>query len=66
MIMTAADLLSHNGDPSEDEIRHALEGNICRCTGYHNIVLAVQAAAEAMRETPARPPARRRRAGTTR
>ena len=38
MIMTAADLLSHNGDPSEDEIRHALEGNICRCTGYHNIV----------------------------
>jgi len=53
MIMTAADLLSHNSDPSEDEIRHALEGNICRCTGYHNIVLAVQAAAKAMRETPA-------------
>ena len=38
MIMTAADLLSRNDDPSEDEIRHALEGNICRCTGYHNIV----------------------------
>ena len=53
MIMTAADLLSHNSDPSDDEIRHALEGNICRCTGYHNIVLAVKAAAKAMRETPA-------------
>ena len=53
MIMTAADLLSRNNDPSEDEIRHALEGNICRCTGYHNIVLAVKAAAKAMRETPA-------------
>jgi carbon-monoxide dehydrogenase small subunit len=53
MIMTAADLLSHNSDPTDDEIRHALEGNICRCTGYHNIVLAVKAAAKAMRETPA-------------
>ena len=53
MIMTAADLLSRNSDPSDDEIRHALEGNICRCTGYHNIVLAVKAAAKAMRETPA-------------
>ena len=50
MIMTAADLLSHNPDPTEDEIRHALEGNICRCTGYHNIVKAVQAAAIAMRD----------------
>ena len=53
MIMTAADLLSRNADPSEDEIRHAIEGNICRCTGYHNIVAAVKAAAVAMRETPA-------------
>ena len=53
MIMTAADLLGRNPDPSEDEIRHALEGNICRCTGYHNIVAAVKAAAVAMRETPA-------------
>ena len=52
MIMTAADLLSRNADPSEDEIRHALEGNICRCTGYHNIVAAVKAAAVAMRDTP--------------
>jgi carbon-monoxide dehydrogenase small subunit len=49
MIMTAADLLASNGDPSDDEIRDALEGNICRCTGYQNIVAAVKAAAVAMR-----------------
>ena len=55
MIMTAADLLARNSDPSEDEIRHALEGNICRCTGYHNIVRAVQAAAVAMRDGAAVP-----------
>ncbi|MCB0665689.1 MAG: (2Fe-2S)-binding protein [Saprospiraceae bacterium] len=45
MIMTAADLLSRNNNPDEQEIRHALEGNYCRCTGYHNIVRAVQEAA---------------------
>jgi carbon-monoxide dehydrogenase small subunit len=45
MIMTAADLLQRNSNPSEDEIRHALEGNLCRCTGYHNIVKAIKAAA---------------------
>lgn len=50
MIMSAADLLRHNPDPSEAEIRHHLEGNYCRCTGYHNIVLAVQHAAKALRE----------------
>jgi aerobic carbon-monoxide dehydrogenase small subunit len=49
MILTAADLLSRNPDPSEEEIRHGLEGNYCRCTGYQNIVAAVQAAAAAMR-----------------
>jgi carbon-monoxide dehydrogenase small subunit len=49
MILTAADLLARNPDPSEKEIRHALEGNYCRCTGYQNIVAAVQAAAAAMR-----------------
>lgn len=48
MILTAADLLSRNGSPSEAEIRHALEGNFCRCTGYHNIVKAVQHAADLM------------------
>jgi carbon-monoxide dehydrogenase small subunit len=48
MIMTAADLLARNPDPSEEEIRHALEGNLCRCTGYHNIVKAVRRAATEM------------------
>lgn len=50
MIMLAADLLQHNPDPSESEIRHALEGNLCRCTGYHNIVRSIQYAANKMRE----------------
>jgi carbon-monoxide dehydrogenase small subunit len=45
MIMAARDLLRHNPDPSEEEIREGLEGNLCRCTGYHNIVKAVQAVA---------------------
>ncbi len=48
MIISCVDLLSTNPQPSEDEIRHGLEGNLCRCTGYHNIVRAVQAAAETM------------------
>src|ERR687895_2545007 len=47
MIMAAADLLERNPDPSEEEIRHGLEGNLCRCTGYENIVRAVQEAAQA-------------------
>jgi aerobic carbon-monoxide dehydrogenase small subunit len=46
MIMAGADLLRRNPDPTEDEVRRALEGNLCRCTGYHNIVKAVMAAAE--------------------
>jgi aerobic carbon-monoxide dehydrogenase small subunit len=46
MIMAAADLLERNPSPSEEEIRHGLEGNLCRCTGYHNIVKAVQVAAK--------------------
>jgi carbon-monoxide dehydrogenase small subunit len=50
MIMVAADLLQRNPDPSEMDIRHALEGNFCRCTGYHNIVRSVQYAAEKMKE----------------
>ncbi len=48
MIMLAADLLDKNPSPSEGEIRHALEGNYCRCTGYHNIVKSIQYAAEKM------------------
>jgi len=45
MVMSAAALLAENPNPSEAEIRHYLEGNICRCTGYHNIVKAIMAAA---------------------
>ncbi|RMG27195.1 MAG: (2Fe-2S)-binding protein [Bacteroidetes bacterium] len=45
MIMTAAQLLADNPQPTEAEIRHALEGNYCRCTGYHNIVKSIQHAA---------------------
>ncbi len=46
MIMAAADLLQRNPNPSDEEIRHGLEGNLCRCTGYQNIVAAVRQAAE--------------------
>jgi carbon-monoxide dehydrogenase small subunit len=49
MILTAVDFLAGNPDPTEAEIRHALEGNYCRCTGYQNIVAAVQLAARTMR-----------------
>ena len=50
MIMSALDLVNVNPDPSESEIRQWLEGNFCRCTGYQNIVKAIQAGARAMRE----------------
>jgi aerobic carbon-monoxide dehydrogenase small subunit len=46
MILMAVQLLDRNPNPSESEIRHALEGNLCRCTGYHNIVKAIQYAAK--------------------
>ncbi len=49
MIMAAADLLGRNADPTDDEIRHAIEGNYCRCTGYQNIVAAIRAAAATTR-----------------
>jgi aerobic carbon-monoxide dehydrogenase small subunit len=48
MVISAVDLLARNPDPSEDDIRRGLEGNLCRCTGYHNIVKAVQRAAREM------------------
>ena len=48
MMLAAIDLLNRDPDPSEDEIRHGLEGNLCRCTGYQNIVQAVRSAALAM------------------
>jgi aerobic carbon-monoxide dehydrogenase small subunit len=50
MIMSSLALLRRNPDPSEDEIRHGLSGNLCRCTGYQNIIKAVQEAAGVMRE----------------
>ena len=48
MIMSALDLLKHNNSPTEREIREHLEGNFCRCTGYHNIVRSIAAAADMM------------------
>jgi carbon-monoxide dehydrogenase small subunit len=52
MILTAIDLLAQNPDPTEEEVRHALQGNLCRCTGYQNIVDAVCVAATVMRQQP--------------
>ena len=51
MIMASAALLNQNPDPTDDEIRHGLEGNICRCTGYQNIVKSVRWAADKMKES---------------
>ncbi|HEX9077911.1 MAG TPA: (2Fe-2S)-binding protein [Anaerolineae bacterium] len=48
MLMTAADLLKHHPEPTDEEIRHGIEGNLCRCTGYQNIIRAIQAAADVM------------------
>ena len=53
MIMSTYDLLSRNPNPSEEEIRHALHGNLCRCTGYQHIVKSIQYAARRMSQTPA-------------
>jgi carbon-monoxide dehydrogenase small subunit len=58
MIMAAADLIARNPEPSEHDVREALAGNLCRCTGYHNIVKAVRAAAAEMRGAEARPEVR--------
>jgi carbon-monoxide dehydrogenase small subunit len=53
IIMTTVDLLAANPDPTEAEIRHGLEGNLCRCTGYQNIVAAIRTAAASMRDAGA-------------
>ncbi|MEE9241112.1 MAG: 2Fe-2S iron-sulfur cluster-binding protein, partial [bacterium] len=50
MILTASELLDRNPDPSEEEIRRGIEGNLCRCTGYQHIVNAIQAAAASMKK----------------
>jgi carbon-monoxide dehydrogenase small subunit len=57
MILSAIDLLSSNPDPTDEQIRHGIEGNMCRCTGYQNIVASIRAAAEAMRAAEAVPAA---------
>ena len=49
MVMSALDLVKNNADPSEQEVREWLEGNLCRCTGYHNIVKSIVAGAKSMR-----------------
>lgn len=56
MIMSSLALLEENPNPTEDEIRHGIEGNLCRCTGYHNIVRAVEYAAAKMRGDEPAPP----------
>jgi carbon-monoxide dehydrogenase small subunit len=56
MMLVAAALLDENPEPSEDDVRWAISGNLCRCTGYVNIVKAVQAAGEAARQAPERTP----------
>ena len=55
MIMTAAELLARNPNPTDDEIRHGIEGNYCRCTGYQNIVAAIREAARVMAAGAAAP-----------
>lgn len=56
MIMSLIDLLQHNSNPSEAEIRNALEGTLCRCTGYHNVVRAVQHAVQMMQKADSSKP----------
>jgi carbon-monoxide dehydrogenase small subunit len=50
MVLSTLALLQQNPDPSEDEIRHGITGNLCRCTGYHFIVTSIQAAAKSAQE----------------
>jgi carbon-monoxide dehydrogenase small subunit len=52
MILSSLALLEKNPDPTEDEIRHGIAGNLCRCTGYHFIVKSIQAAAQEMKASP--------------
>ncbi len=54
MIMASLDMLKNNPNPTEEEIRHGLEGNFCRCTGYHNIVKSIKAAAVSMQGSAGR------------
>ena len=65
MIMAAADLLRENPDPGEEDIREGLEGNLCRCTGYQNIIRAVRRAAQSARSAPSSQAAHSAQAGAT-
>jgi carbon-monoxide dehydrogenase small subunit len=60
MVLSALKLLEDNPDPTEDEIRHGIAGNLCRCTGYHFIVTSIQDAAQRLNGNGAAPPARAR------
>lgn len=53
MVMMSIDIINREADLTDEVVRHNLEGNLCRCTGYHNIVKAIQAAGEVMRKSPA-------------
>jgi carbon-monoxide dehydrogenase small subunit len=66
MVLSTVALLADDPDPSEEAIRHGLEGNICRCTGYHNIVLAVRSAARALAQGAGPEPVIRREAAIAR
>ena len=57
MMLVGAALLETNADPSDDDVRWAISGNVCRCTGYMNIVKAIQSAGQAMAKQPAAEPA---------
>ncbi|HLE36566.1 MAG TPA: (2Fe-2S)-binding protein [Candidatus Acidoferrales bacterium] len=65
MILTSVELLRRNSEPSETEIRHALAGNLCRCTGYQHIIEAVRYAAEKIKRASAKPgrPGKTRKSG---
>ena len=65
MIMAATDLLARTTEPSDDEIRHAIEGNYCRCTGYQNIVAAIREAAATMRAGATAPTSAAASSGTS-
>ncbi|MCI0689122.1 MAG: (2Fe-2S)-binding protein [Sporichthyaceae bacterium] len=64
MVLASVDLLSRNPDPSDTEIREGLEGNLCRCTGYQNIVAAVRSAGAVMRERAPQGEPQREQAGS--
>jgi carbon-monoxide dehydrogenase small subunit len=63
MVMAIRQLIEDHPDPTEEQVRHALDGNICRCTGYQNIVAAAMSAAHVMAAAPSAPSAANEREG---